>query len=144
MRPVGTFDTNILLSSLLSTLGNPFRCLALARAGAVESVTCAEILAEFQEKLEQKFRYPPVEAQTAVEQIRAFSRVVTITGTLKVVAADPDDDKVIECALAGGAGYVVTGDRRHLLPLGSYSGIRVVTAAEFVQLVTGGPGAQAP
>ena len=54
MRRVAVFDTNILLSALLSLRGNPFRCLALAKTGAVQSVTCQEILDEFQEKLEVK------------------------------------------------------------------------------------------
>ena len=43
MHYVVVFDTNILLSALLSTTGNPFRCLALAKIGQVESVTCQEI-----------------------------------------------------------------------------------------------------
>lgn len=44
MQYVAVFDTNILLSALLSTNGNPFRCLALAKIKQVESVTCQEIL----------------------------------------------------------------------------------------------------
>ena len=64
--------------------------------------------------------------------MRTISRVVAISGTLKAVPADPDDDKVIECAVAGGAGYIVTGDHKHLLPIGTYQGIRIVTAAEFL------------
>src|SRR5690349_24784989 len=47
MPQVVVFDTNILLSALLSLRGNPFRCLALAKAAVVQSVTCQEILDEF-------------------------------------------------------------------------------------------------
>jgi uncharacterized protein len=61
---------------------------------------------------------------------------MTITNTLKVVTADPDDDKVVECAVVGGASHIVTGDRRHLLPLGSYQEILIVSAADFVTLVS--------
>ena len=39
MRYTVVFDTNILIAALLPTKGNPFRCLALARIGQVESVT---------------------------------------------------------------------------------------------------------
>ena len=42
--------------------------------------------------------------------------------------------KIIECAVVGSAKYIVTGDRRHLLPMKSYRGIDIVTAAEFVAL----------
>ena len=64
-----------------------------------------------------------------------FLRVVSIPGTLRAVVADPDDDKVLECAEVGGATHVVTGDRRHLLPLGSFKGIAIVTAADFLTIV---------
>jgi hypothetical protein len=48
---------------------------------------------------------------------------------------DPDDHKVLECAVVGGATHIVTGDRRHLLSLGSYQGIAIVSAADFLALV---------
>jgi predicted nucleic acid-binding protein len=46
MPPVAVFDVNILISAVLSVRGPSFRCLALARTGVVESVTCNQILAE--------------------------------------------------------------------------------------------------
>jgi len=52
-----------------------------------------------------------------------------------VVADDPDDDRILECAVAAGAGYIVTGDRRHLLPLGSFRDTRIISAADFLALV---------
>ena len=45
----------------------------------------------------------------------------------RVVAGDPDDDHVLAAALAGGVDLVATGDKRDLLPLGSYQGIEIVT-----------------
>ncbi|HEX7377838.1 MAG TPA: hypothetical protein VF278_12030 [Pirellulales bacterium] len=62
-------------------------------------------------------------AEQSIETVAdfvAFQRVVPITGQFKAVSADPDD---------------VTGDRRHLLPLGNFQGIAIVTAAEFVKAV---------
>ena len=102
---------------------------ALAKAGTVQSVTCREILEEFQGKLESKFSYSSQRARAAADEVRGVSRLVTITSRLKVVAADPDDDKVVECAVGGGATHIVTGDRRHLLPLGSYRRTRLMATA---------------
>ncbi len=65
-----------------------------------------------------------------------FLRVVPITGTLKAIAADPDDDKVLECAVTVGATHIVTGDRRHLVPLGNFQGIPILTAADFLAVAT--------
>ncbi len=133
MRPVAVFDTNILLSAM-GWKGKPFECVELARAGTVEGVTCREILEELAEKLVSKLSLPPEDVVATVADLMTFLRVVTIAGTLKVVAADPDDDKILECAEAGAATHIVTGDRRHLLPLGSFKGIAIVTAADFLAL----------
>ena len=48
-----------------------------------------------------------------------------------VVAADPDDDKFIECAVTAGATVIVSGDH-HLLDLGTYGDIQILTAVEFL------------
>lgn len=134
MPPVAVFDTNILISSLLSLSGYPFRCIALAKVGSVESVTCREILGEFRDKLQTKFGYSPEQAARAADEVRGFSRVVPISGALSGVSPDPDDNKVLECAVIGEATHVVTGDRRHLLPLKRIQNIPIVTAAEFFAL----------
>jgi putative PIN family toxin of toxin-antitoxin system len=128
------FDTNILIAALLSTNGNPFRCLALARIGQVESVTCQEILDEFAEKLIVKFKFSQDMAAAAVKEVRNFSRLVEISTELKVVETDPDDDMVIECGVLGKATHIVTGDK-HLLSLGTYQMIAIVRATEFVLLL---------
>lgn len=52
---------------------------------------------------------------------------------LRVVEDDPDDDRVLECALEGGADYLVSGDRR-LLGIERYGGIRIVTPREFMAI----------
>lgn len=119
MQYIVVFDTNILLSALLSMNGNPFRCLALAKIGQVESVTCQEILDEFAKKLLVKFKFSEEMAQAAVDEVSRFSRLVEISGTLRAVPNDPDDDMVVECAVMGNATHIVTGDK-HLLSLTSH------------------------
>lgn len=89
------FDTNILLSALLSLQGSPFRCLALAKQGIVQSITCEEILYKVAAKLQAKFKYTPEQTKVAVAEVRAISRMVSITGMLQAVAADPADDKIV-------------------------------------------------
>lgn len=135
MHHVAVFDTNILLSALFSTNGNPFRCLALAKMGQVESVNYQEILDEFTEKLLVKFKFSEEMTQAAVEEVRGFSRLIEISGTLKVVPGDPDNDMVLECAVIGNATHIVTGDK-HLLSLTNHQGIAILRAAEFVTLLS--------
>ena len=131
MHPVVVYDTNILLSSI-GWGGNPARCLELARQGSVEGLTCTEILVELEGKLPTKLNFSPREITSTLVELRSFLRIVKINNALKGVTADPDDDKIIECAVVGTATHIVTGDRRHLLPLGSYRNIQIVTAAAFL------------
>jgi putative PIN family toxin of toxin-antitoxin system len=134
MRPVVVFDTNILFSGL-GWRGKAHQCLMAAREGIVESVTCQEILAELEAVLRLKRNMPEDDIVEAVNEILLFSRVVQIANTLTGVVSDPEDHKVLECAVVGGTSHIVTGDRRHLLPLGSYQGIAIVSAADFMGLV---------
>jgi predicted nucleic acid-binding protein len=50
------------------------------------------------------------------------------------VSADPDDDKVFACAVEAGADYIVSGDERHVLPVGTFQGIPVVSPREFLSI----------
>lgn len=133
MPYTAVFDTNILISALLSTKSNPFRSLALAKIGKIESITCQEILDEFAEKLIVKFKFSQEMTQAAVEEVASFSRIIKISTTLKVVEADPDDDMVIECAVVGNATHIVTGDK-HLLSIARHGSIEIVNATDFIAL----------
>lgn len=128
------FDTNILISAVISPNSKPFQCTALAKRGIVQSVTCQEILDEFQEKLQSKLKYEIERAAALVQEVIYYSQLVTLTNTLKVVEADPDDDMVVECAINGNAAYIVTGDK-HLLSLNNYQNITMLKAANFLDLV---------
>jgi putative PIN family toxin of toxin-antitoxin system len=135
MRAVAVFDTNILFSGV-GWKGKPFECLELARAGRVDGVTCREILDEFTEKLQSKLSFTAEQVVETIADLLTFLRLVPITGQLKVVLSDPDDDKVLECAVAIAATHVVTGDRRHLLPMASFQGVAIVSASDFLDGIT--------
>jgi putative PIN family toxin of toxin-antitoxin system len=130
---VVVFDTNILFSAI-GWKGKPFECVELARSGAVDVVTCAELLDELSAKLQSKLSFTADQAADSVIDVMTFSRVVAIPGRLKAVAADPDDDKTLECAVIANATHVVTGDRRHLLPMCTFQGVYIVSAADCLKL----------
>lgn len=53
----------------------------------------------------------------------------------RVVPGDVDDDQVIAAAVAAQVDLIVSGDRKHLLPLGSHQGMPIVDAAEAINRV---------
>ena len=124
------FDTNIWISGLLWR-GKPYQCLLLARGQAVQHVHCTEMMAELSEKLRETFGFSENRIQAVLYDLRRVSERVEISGRIQAVADDPDDDKFIECAVVAGASAVVSGDH-HLLKLGEYEGIPVLSAAEFI------------
>jgi uncharacterized protein len=117
-------DTNILVSGLLWR-GAPYRCLLAVQAGLADLVLSPPILEELRIVLVTKFPFTALDADEAVALIRAAADTVEISGLLRVVSDDPDDDKFVETAQTGRAGLIVSGDR-HLLALGSAAGIPVI------------------
>jgi uncharacterized protein len=67
-------------------------------------------------------------------RIQAIALVVEPNVVLDIVGEDPDDNRVLECAVTGEANYVVTGDR-HLLKFGSIEGIPILTTRQFMDIV---------
>jgi putative PIN family toxin of toxin-antitoxin system len=131
--PVAVFDTNILFSGV-GWKGSPYLCLQLARDEKITHLTCIEILAELNEKLQTKMGQSTAEAARTVAEILSFSELVTIQNTLHVGPADPDDDKILECAVVGKADLIVSGDK-HLLDLETYEGIHILRAGVFLKEV---------
>jgi len=62
--------------------------------------------------------------------VYSIADIVEISGNLKVIKEDPDDNIILESAISGKADYIITGDR-HLLNLKEYLGIKILTNAEF-------------
>ena len=124
------FDTNVWISGLMWH-GDPYRCLSLARAGVVQLAYCPPMAAELAEKLRTKFRYSEHEIRAVIYELHRIAARIEITGQVKAVVADPDDDKFIECAMVAGANIVVSADG-HLLDLAQYQNIRILSASDFL------------
>ncbi len=124
-------DTNIYISALMFG-GLPGAFLDLAFSRSFQLVTSPPILAELDEKMRMKFGLSPADAELLRKKLEGLALVVVPTALLKVISEDPDDDRILECAITGEADYIVSGDK-HLLKLGSYRGISIVTAREFME-----------
>lgn len=123
-------DTNVLISALMfDGLPGVFLELALSRAFTLVSSTA--LLDELDEKLRDKFGVPEADARLIRSRLESTAELADANFTLHVVADDPDDDRVLECAVAGKAEFVISGDR-HLLQLGTYEEISIVTVRQFL------------
>ena len=93
------------------------------------------IIDEFNRVLHyDKFQFNPVEIQHALETILSFSTVILPQVKIEIIKDDPADNKILECAVASNATFVVSGDH-HLLQLKSYKHINIVSAKQFIELI---------
>lgn len=129
MRRV-TADSNIYISAL-NFGGKPQQVLELARTGDIELTISNAIIAETSRILRQKFHWESEDINDLMERLLRFCKYVHPDHTLNVVPTDPDDNRVLECAVTAGSDTVVTGDK-DLLVLGSFKGITIQTPADFL------------
>lgn len=122
-------DTNVLISALFG--GPPELVYRAALRGQFRPITSPALLAELARALREKFRLPERDITAYVKQIARRSTVVRPAVKLSVVDDEPDN-RVLECAAAGRADLIVSGDR-HLLGLEAYSGIPIVRPIDFVR-----------
>jgi uncharacterized protein len=125
-------DTNVLLSALVFPGSKPDEVLACVRRNEVGLVLSPFILAELERVLLEKFRFTAREAADRVGAIRRMAKLIEPTERVALVAAKDDDNRILECALAARADYLVTGDKEHLLPLRSIGPTLIITPAAFL------------
>jgi hypothetical protein len=125
-------DTNTLISALLFS-GTASRLVPLWQSGEITLLLSKAILQEYLQVLTYpKFRISDQEVRGLIEEeVLPFVETIEVRKRLTVVRRDPDDNKFLECAVTGGAQYLVTGDR-DLLELGSYRGITILSVADFL------------
>jgi putative PIN family toxin of toxin-antitoxin system len=128
-----TADTNIYISALnFGGLPRQFFVLALQRK--FQLAVSLALLAEVERILRDRFSWTQAALQNESSRLSQFTTLVYPTMTLDAVPDDPDDNRILECAVASGSGYIVTGDN-DLLRLGTYDGIEILRVADFLKLL---------
>jgi len=131
-------DTNVFVSSLLVRQGPPAKVLEAWRGRQYLLAISPAIIAE----IEATLRYPRIRHKYAITDddvsgVRDLleQHALLVPGDLDVSGAipdDPGDEKVLACAAEAGADLIVSGDH-HLLTLGDYRGIPVISVREFLK-----------
>lgn len=137
-------DTNVVVAGLLWS-GPPRRLIELAfnpgdHAQAVELFSSAVLLDELAHtlayaKFSNRIAGLGTSTSALVGHYTALVNLVVPASVPRVVDADPDDDHVIAAAVAARAALIVTGDRKHLLPIGSHRGIAIIEPAEALRRI---------
>lgn len=124
-------DTNIYVSAIVYG-GTCETILALARAGVIELCISPALLRELRTVLTVTFGWPAERTREALAMVAELATVVRPTPRFSGLVTAEADHRVLECAIAARAEFLVTGDKRHLLPLREFRGIRVVSPRTFL------------
>lgn len=134
-------DTNIVISILLGIKDTPPRQIYQAlKKGLFISVISEAIIQEIEDVVSREHirKLLPISEDEVEQFVAEFVRISAIVpSTINTILglSDPDDNMIIACALTGQANYIVTGDKKHLLPLKEYEGIKIVTALTFLEML---------
>ncbi len=136
------FDTNVLISALI-TAGKPKELFHKVIAGEIQLVLSKDILEEFSEVADDPRirKYADEAAVVAfLKVIDSFAKVIRVKSRFKVVKDDPDDDAILRVAFDGKVDCVVSGDK-HLLALGEFKGIKILTVDKMLKILKDQKGA---
>lgn len=125
-------DTNVLVSGIFFG-GLPGRIIDAWKERRVSVVLSPEIVDEYRRVGEElEARYGTLVFGPILALLLGHSEMAEAPGLEEAVSRDPDDDKFLACALAGGVPVIVSGDN-DLLSLGSWREIQIVTPRAFVE-----------
>jgi len=124
------FDTNVLVSALVFPGGQGDAALRRIIAGTDRLLMSRAILDELLEVLSRKFARDAEELAHVAVFVSELAMVVAPRRRLRVVKDDPDN-RILECAIAGRAEAIVTGDKA-LLALANFRNIPVVTLRSYL------------
>jgi uncharacterized protein len=125
-----TADTNINISAL-EFGGQPLEILNAARRGLIRLDISPPLLDEIHRVLRDKFSWSEDRLQRLAFRLSRFTSLVNPTTVIHAVPEDPDDNRVLECAVETRSLFIVTGDA-DLLRLGQYGGISILRVADLI------------
>ena len=126
-------DTNVYISAAI--LGRVCEeIIQTCRFSNLEVFISKDIIDEIRDKLSHKFLWKNDQVNVFIESIMEFCQIVKVNEKITYIKDDPDDDKVLECAVSADCDFIISGDK-HLLKLKSYKTIRILNPADFLLML---------
>lgn len=130
-------DTNVVLSAYLIDNGPSRVIFDLVFSGYFRCFVSKPLLEEYEEVLKRpRFGLDPRTVARSMRLMRSSAVLVVPRKGLKITG-DPDDNKVLECALEARADYIVTGNTRDFPE--RFQDIRIISPRRFMTLLASSP-----
>ena len=134
-KPIAVLDTNIYISATFWS-GKPYLVIQKAVNQEIITFISQSIIAELRRVLSRDFSIQKEDIDDVIESVLFFTHSIKPKEAVSVIKEDPSDNRILECALACKAEFIVTHDK-HLLKLKKYKGIKIITAKEFLDRLDG-------
>jgi putative PIN family toxin of toxin-antitoxin system len=133
-KPKVVIDTNVFVSGL-TFKGKPREVLDLVWRGDIEACISSFILKELEETLKKDFGWNRDQIKHTIEKIKDKTTLVHPRNKVSVIKEKDVDNRILECAVEGRVQYLISGDRKHLLPLKEYQRTKILSPAEFLRVL---------
>jgi putative PIN family toxin of toxin-antitoxin system len=126
-------DTNVIVSATLVPSGTQASVLLLALRGDLKLCLSEPVFSEYEEVLQRpRFKLHPRQIHAVLRDIRKAALFVRPAGKL-AASSDESDNRLLECAHAARADYLVTGNLRHFPT--AYKMTKIVTGRRLLDIV---------
>lgn len=135
-----TIDTNILISATFWE-GEAYRIIQLIEQKKIQCFISKEILKEYNKVLHsdeiiEKIEEKHLTIKSITIKVIEMCGLVEPRRKINIVKDDPDDNKIIECAVEANVDYIVTYDEKHLLKIREFEGIKIISPTEFLRILS--------
>lgn len=124
-------DTNVLISAIVFG-GNPERIILAAEKNEITIFLSHAMLLEVSRVLRVKFQWQEYQIHETISYLGKLCVVLKPSSHINRILTDPSDNRILECAISAKANYIVSGDKRHLLPIKTFRGIAIISPAVFL------------
>ena len=124
-------DTNVFVSALHFG-GTPRKVVDLMWKKAIEVYISPFIEEEIERVLVSRFEWDKHMVDQVINSINEYAIMVEPEVTVSIIDAKKTDNRILECAVAGKVDCLVSGDKKHILPLKEFHEIKIMSPAEFL------------
>lgn len=130
-------DTNVYISIFTNPKGELGAIWEHALRKTYTLLISPAIVAEIANVLREKFVWPEPDIKARVKRFARITEITIPTIVPNVIENDPADNQILACAISGKADVIVSGDKRHLLPLKQYEDIPIIRPVDFLRMLGG-------
>lgn len=127
-------DTNIFISGIIYG-GSPYEILLKASLKEIKIVVSKDIMLEVAKVLKLKFKWIDTDIYKEIVYLKDLCEIVESRTKISRITNDPSDNKILECAVEGKVDYIISGDKKHLLPIKKFREIPIISASEFLKIL---------